>query len=35
VDAPPPELGAHTAEVLARLGFTPAEQDELKAKGVI
>ena len=35
VDAPPPELGAHNAEVFARLGFSPEAQAALKAKGVI
>ena len=35
VDAPPPELGAHNAEVFARLGFSPEELAALKARGVI
>lgn len=30
-----PDLGAHTAEVLAQLGYDAAQQAELKARGVI
>lgn len=30
-----PELGAHTAEVLTRLGYDARQQTELKARGVI
>jgi crotonobetainyl-CoA:carnitine CoA-transferase CaiB-like acyl-CoA transferase len=33
--SPPPLLGEHTAEVLAELGKTPAEVEELAARGVI
>ena len=35
VETPPPELGANNAEIYSGLGFTKAEQDELKTKGVI
>lgn len=35
VDSAPPELGAHNAEVFARLGLSPDEQAALKARGVI
>ena len=30
-----PELGEHNAEILARLGYTEAQQQDLKARGVI
>ncbi|MCO5169962.1 MAG: CoA transferase [Planctomycetes bacterium] len=33
--APPPRLGEHTAEVLAEVGFSPAEVEALRADGVI
>ena len=33
--APPPLLGEHTAEVLAELGQSPEEIEELAARGVI
>ncbi len=33
--SPPPELGAHTAEVLAEAGFSEQEIDELAAAGAI
>lgn len=32
---PPPTLGQHTQEVLTQLGYSPAEIDHLRAKGVI
>jgi formyl-CoA transferase len=35
VDRPPPLVGQHTAEILSELGVSPAEQSELRAKGVI
>jgi formyl-CoA transferase len=35
VDAPPPTLGEHNAQVYGSLGLTEAEQAELKSKGVI
>ena len=35
VRAPSPDAGAHTAEVLAGLGYSPAEIDKLRAAGVI
>ena len=31
---PPPALGAHTAEVLSKLGLAPDEMEELKAAGI-
>ncbi|NBB50450.1 CoA transferase [Rhizobium sp. CRIBSB] len=31
----PPAIGEHSAEILSELGVTPAEQDRLKAAGVI
>ncbi|MEL6920659.1 MAG: CaiB/BaiF CoA-transferase family protein [Pseudomonadota bacterium] len=34
-DLAPPELGAHTAHVLAQLGYTDAEISQLKDEGVI
>jgi crotonobetainyl-CoA:carnitine CoA-transferase CaiB-like acyl-CoA transferase len=33
--SPPPELGAHTAEVLAEAGYSGAEIDELAASGAV
>jgi formyl-CoA transferase len=33
--APPPRLGAHTEEVLAGVGYTPAEVAAFKQKGVV
>jgi crotonobetainyl-CoA:carnitine CoA-transferase CaiB-like acyl-CoA transferase len=35
VRAPSPELGAHTDQVLAELGYSPADIDRLRAQGVI
>lgn len=35
VTAPPPELGAHSTEVLENLGYTPDEIRQLRAEGVI
>jgi len=35
VDRPAPLLGQHTSEILAELGYTEAEQQDLKAQGVI
>jgi crotonobetainyl-CoA:carnitine CoA-transferase CaiB-like acyl-CoA transferase len=35
VRAPSPETGAHTGEVLAGLGYSPAEIDDLRSRGVI
>ena len=32
---PPPELGEHTDEILARLGFREADREELRRAGVI
>lgn len=32
---PPPQLGEHTAEILASLGLTPARIDELRAEGAV
>ncbi|MCB2102195.1 MAG: CoA transferase [Rhodobacterales bacterium] len=34
-DRPPPELGAHTDEILAEAGFTPGEIEDLKAEGAL
>jgi len=31
----PPKLGAHTGELLAELGYSPAEIESLKSKGII
>ena len=33
--SPPPLLGQHTAEVLSELGRSPAEIDQLAARGII
>ncbi|MGH7355718.1 MAG: CaiB/BaiF CoA transferase family protein [Candidatus Rokuibacteriota bacterium] len=35
VDRPAPLLGEHTAEILTGLGYSTAEQAELRAKGVV
>ena len=35
VDTPPPGLGEHTAEILADLGYSEAEQQRLRAAHVI
>jgi len=35
VDAPPPTLGEHNAEIYGALGISPDEQAQLKSKGVI
>jgi len=35
VDAPPPRLSAHTAEVLAQLGYSDADLKALKEKMAI
>jgi crotonobetainyl-CoA:carnitine CoA-transferase CaiB-like acyl-CoA transferase len=35
VRTPSPDLGAHTDEVLAELGYPPAEVDRLRGRGVI
>lgn len=35
IDAPPPELSAHTEEILTQLGYTRGDLANLKAKGVI
>jgi formyl-CoA transferase len=35
ITAPPPRLGAHTAEVLASIGVTPEELATLKSKGIV
>ena len=35
ITAPPPRLGAHTAEVLASVGVTPEELATLKSKGIV
>jgi crotonobetainyl-CoA:carnitine CoA-transferase CaiB-like acyl-CoA transferase len=34
VTTPPPTLGQHTREILAELGFGPAEIDAMLAEGV-
>lgn len=35
VETPPPTLGQHNAEILARIGYGETERAELKSKGVI
>ncbi|GGG83521.1 CoA transferase [Salipiger pallidus] len=35
VDAPPPELGQHNAEIWGELGLSPGRLDELKKEGAI
>lgn len=35
VDLPPPQLGQHTAEILAELGYDAAEVDRLHDEGVV
>ena len=35
VDRPAPLVGQHTAEVLSELGYSPAEQRDLREKGVV
>src|SRR5690606_2216135 len=35
IRTPPPALGAHTDETLGKLGYTAAQIDELRGRGVI
>ena len=35
IDAPPPLLGGHSAEILAQLGYDEGQVRELKERGVI
>jgi crotonobetainyl-CoA:carnitine CoA-transferase CaiB-like acyl-CoA transferase len=35
VRAPSPDAGDHTGEVLAELGYPPADIDRFRARGVI
>ena len=35
LDAPPPRLGAHTEEVLGRIGYGPDRVAELRANGIV
>jgi hypothetical protein len=35
IDAPPPRLGAHTAEILGRIGYATEDVARLKAEGVV
>jgi crotonobetainyl-CoA:carnitine CoA-transferase CaiB-like acyl-CoA transferase len=35
IDAPPPQLSAHTAEILTQMGCSKHDLEDLKAKGVI
>jgi crotonobetainyl-CoA:carnitine CoA-transferase CaiB-like acyl-CoA transferase len=34
INGPPPRLGEHSRQVLAELGYSPAEMDDLRRKGV-
>ena len=35
IDAPPPRLGAHTAEILGRIGYSTDDVARLKAEGAV
>jgi len=35
LDRPPPKVGAHSMEILADWGFTPAEIEDLRASGAV
>jgi crotonobetainyl-CoA:carnitine CoA-transferase CaiB-like acyl-CoA transferase len=35
IEAPPPALGEHTADILGGLGYDDADLEQLRADGVI
>jgi crotonobetainyl-CoA:carnitine CoA-transferase CaiB-like acyl-CoA transferase len=35
IDSPPPRLSEHTTEILGELGYSAAEQQELRKKAIV